>query len=277
LNNLTKAIQRFSKEDPTFRVSSDEETGETIVSGMGELHLEVYLERMRREYGVPVESSPPRVAYRETIMQRADFNYLHKKQTGGSGQYGRVAGFIEPNEESEYEFVDKIKGGVIPREFIPACNKGFKSMMGKGTLIGQPVNGVRITLNDGQYHPVDSSDIAFQEACRGAWREAVGRAKPVILEPMMKIEVEGPVEFTSAMISSLMGRRGIINGQTEEEGSSRVEAEAPLGEMFGYSTALRSATQGKAEFTMEFARYSRAPESVSKELMEEYQQEKAKK
>jgi len=277
LNNLTKAIQRFSKEDPTFRVSSDDETGETIVSGMGELHLEVYLERMRREYGVPVESSPPRVAYRETILQRAEFNYLHKKQTGGSGQYGRVAGFIEPNEESEYEFVDKIKGGVIPREFIPACNKGFKSMMDKGTLIGQPVNGVRITINDGQYHPVDSSDIAFQEASRGAWRDAVIRAKPVILEPMMKIEVEGPAEFTSAMISSLMGRRGIINGQTEEEGYSRVEAEAPLGEMFGYSTALRSATQGKAEFTMEFARYSRAPESVSKELIEKYQEEKAKK
>ncbi len=277
LNNLTKAIQRFSKEDPTFRVSSDDETGETIVSGMGELHLEVYLERMRREYGVPVESSPPRVAYRETITERAEFNYLHKKQTGGSGQYGRVAGFIEPNEESEYEFVDKIKGGVIPREFIPSCNKGFKSMMDKGTLIGQPVNGVRVTINDGQYHPVDSSDIAFQEASRGAWREAVSRAKPVILEPMMKIEVEGPAEFTSAMISSLMGRRGMINGQTEEDGYSRVEAEAPLGEMFGYSTALRSATQGKAEFTMEFARYSRAPDSVAKELMEKYEEERANK
>ena len=277
LNNLTKAIQRFSKEDPTFRVSSDDETGETIVSGMGELHLEVYLERMRREYGVPVESSPPRVAYRETITQRAEFNYLHKKQTGGSGQYGRVAGFIEPNEEAEYEFVDKIKGGVIPREFIPSCNKGFKSMMDKGTLIGQPVNGIRVTINDGQYHPVDSSDIAFQEASRGAWRDAVVRAKPVILEPMMKIEVEGPAEFTSAMISSLMGRRGMINGQTEEEGYSRVEAEAPLGEMFGYSTSLRSATQGKAEFTMEFARYSRAPDSVAKELMEKYEEERAKK
>jgi elongation factor G len=273
-NNLSKALQRFSKEDPTFRVTSDPETHETIVSGMGELHLEVYLERMRREYKVPVESSPPRVAYRETITQRAEFNYTHKKQTGGSGQFGRVAGFMEPIEEGDYEFVDKIVGGVIPREYISSCDKGFKSQLAKGRLIGQPVTGIKVTINDGSSHSVDSSDIAYQEAARGAWRDAFSKAGPVILEPIMKVECEGPVEFTSAMISSLMGRRGMILGQTEEEGYSRVEAEAPLAEMFGYSTALRSATQGKAEFTMEFAKYSKAPDAVSTQLIKEYQEER---
>ena len=273
-NNLSKALQRFSKEDPTFRVTSDPETHETIISGMGELHLEVYLERMRREYKVPVESSPPRVAYRETITQRAEFNYTHKKQTGGSGQFGRVAGFMEPLEEGEYEFVDKIVGGVIPREYISSCDKGFRSQLDKGRLIGQPVTGIKVTINDGSSHSVDSSDIAYQEAARGAWREAFSKAGPVILEPIMKVECEGPAEFTSAMISSLMGRRGMILGQTEEDGYSRVEAEAPLAEMFGYSTALRSATQGKAEFTMEFAKYSKAPDSVSADLIKEYEEER---
>ncbi len=275
-NNLQKALQRFSKEDPTFRVSSDPETGETIISGMGELHLDVYMERMRREYKVAVEPSPPRVAYRETVTQRAEFNYLHKKQTGGSGQYGRVGGFMEPREEGDFEFVDDVVGGVIPREFISSCEKGFKSMVHKGMLIGQPVTGVRVTINDGAYHAVDSSDIAFQEASRGAWREAYPKAKPVILEPLMKVDLEGPAEFTGSMVSTLMGRRGIIISSTEEDGFARVESEVPLAEMFGYSTALRSATQGKAEFAMEFARYSRAPEGISQELIKKYQEERNK-
>jgi elongation factor G len=273
--NLSKALQRFSKEDPTFRVHADAETGETIVSGMGELHLEVYLERMRREYKVPVDSSPPRVAYREAITKRADFNYLHKKQTGGSGQYGRVAGFMEPLEEGEYEFVDKITGGVIPREYIPSCDKGFKQMLAKGPQIGQPVTGVRVTINDGNSHAVDSSDMAFQQAAMGAWRDAFGRARPVILEPVMRVECEGPAEFTGAMVSTLSSRRGMIVGSTEEEGFARVEAEVPLSEMFGYSTTLRSATQGKAEFSMEFARYSKAPDAIARELMEKHEAEKA--
>ena len=275
--NLSKALQRFSKEDPTFRVTSDPETGETIISGMGELHLDVYLERMRREYKVPVESSPPRVAYRETITKRADFNYTHKKQTGGSGQYGRVAGFLEPLEEGHYEFIDKIVGGVIPREFIPSCDKGFQAMLDKGQLIGAPVTGIQATINDGQAHAVDSSDIAFQLASKGAFREAYGKAGPVILEPIMKVGCEGPAEFHGPIVATLSSRRGLIVASTEEEGFTQIDAEVPLSEMFGYSTALRSATQGKAEFTMEFAKYARVPESIAKELVAKYQEEQEKK
>jgi elongation factor G len=276
--NLSKALQRFSKEDPTFRVASDPETGETIISGMGELHLDVYLERMRREYKVPVESSPPRVAYRETLTKRADFNYTHRKQTGGSGQYGRVGGWIEPgNGELPYEFVDDVVGGVIPREFIPSCDKGFRAMLEKGNLIGAPVTNIRCGINDGAAHAVDSSDIAFQLAARGAFREAYPKAGPVILEPIMKVQCEGPAEFHGGIVGTLMGRRGVIVGSTEEEGFSQVDAEVPLSEMFGYSTALRSATQGKAEFTMEFAKYSQVPDSVSRELVKKYQDELEKK
>lgn len=267
--NLSKALARFSKEDPTFRVSSDPETGETIISGMGELHLDVYIERMRREYNVPVDVSPPRVAYRETITQQAAYNYTHKKQTGGSGQYGRVAGFMEPLDDGEhYEFVDKIVGGAIPREFISSCDKGFTFMMDKGSLIGAPVTGVRLTINDGAAHAVDSSDVAFQMAARGAFREGYGKAKPVILEPVMKVSAEGPAEFHGAIVGTLMGRRGIIVNSTESDGFTQVDAEVPLADMFGYSTDLRSATQGKAEFTMEFSKYGRVPESISKELIE---------
>jgi elongation factor G len=273
-NNLSKAIQRFAKEDPTFRVSSDPETGETIISGMGELHLDVYIERMRREYKVPVQTSPPRVAYRETITRHADFNYTHKKQTGGSGQYGRVAGFIDPHEGADYAFVDDIVGGTIPREFIPSCDKGFRSMLDKGQLIGVPVVGVQVTINDGQYHAVDSSDIAFQVAAQGAWREAYGKAAPVILEPLMKVEIEGPAEFLGNIIGTVNQRRGYMLGQSEEDGFARIEAEVPLAEMFGYSTVLRSATQGKAEFAMEFSRYDKVPKNVSDELIAAYQKEK---
>jgi len=277
--NLSKALQRFSKEDPTFRVASDPETNETIISGMGELHLDVYLERMRREYKVPVESSPPQVAYRETITSRADFNYTHKKQTGGSGQYGRVAGYIAPPEEEgeHYVFNDKITGGAIPREFIPSCDKGFQSMLDKGLLIGSPVTGVFVEINDGSSHAVDSSDNAFQAAARGAFRDAYPRANPVILEPIMKVAVEGPAEFHGNIVSTIMGRRGMIIGSTEEDGYSMVDAEVPLSEMFGYSTTLRSATQGKAEFTMEFAKYGQVPTNVAEELKAKYQEEKAAK
>ncbi len=275
--NLSEALQRFSKEDPTFRVSADPETGETIISGMGELHLDVYMERMRREYGVPVESSPPRVAYRETITQRADFNYTHRKQTGGSGQYGRVAGYLEPNAESDYEFLDKITGGVIPREYIPSCDKGFRGQLDKGQLLEVPIVGIRAAINDGAFHAVDSSDIAFQLAARGGFREAYMKAKPVILEPIMKVEIEGPAEFHGAIVGTIMQRRGIIVGSTEEDGFTRVEAEVPLAEMFGYSTTLRSGTQGKAEFAMEFLKYERVPNSVAEELIKTHQKNKEKK
>ena len=275
--NMSKALQRFTKEDPTFRVSTDPETKETIIAGMGELQLEVYVERMKREYGAEVVTSPPRVAYREAITRRADFDYTHKKQTGGSGQFGRVVGYVEPHEELDYEFVDKIKGGVIPREFIPACNKGFKSMLTKGRLIEAPVTNIRVVLSDGNYHNVDSSDVAFQEAARGAWRQAYERAKPIILEPVMKVQIEGPIEFHGGMVATMMQRRGVVSGVQEEANYCQIDAEVPLSEMFGYATIIRSATQGKAEFTMEFARYSPVPNSVQAEIIEAWQKEKAAK
>jgi elongation factor G len=266
--NLAKALKRFTKEDPTFHVEVDHESGETVIKGMGELQLDVYIERMKREYNALVDTSPPQVAYRETITQRADFNYTHKKQTGGSGQYGRVAGFMEPCEDKEFEFVDKIVGGAIPRQFIAAVEKGFASMVKKGTLIGSPVTGVRVTINDGASHSVDSSDIAFQEAARGAWRETFNKARPKILEPIMRVAVEGPAEFSGNVLTTLMQRRGMIIGSHEDAGIARIEAEVPLADMFGYSTVLRSNTQGKAEFTMEFSRYLQVPASIAEELTE---------
>ena len=274
--NMSKALNRFTKEDPTFRTYVDHETGETIVSGMGELHLEVYVERMKREYDAVVEVGAPQVAYRETISQRAEFNYTHKKQTGGSGQFGRVAGYLEPLEEGDYEFVDKIVGGVIPREFIGACDKGFKKSLVKGSLCGAAITSVRCVINDGSYHAVDSSDVAFQLASAGAFREGYLKAKPMIMEPIMKVEVEGPSEFQGSVMGSINQRRGMIIGTTEEGMYTVIEAEVPLSEMFGYSTTLRSLTQGKAEFTMEFATFKPVPKSVGEDLIKAYQDEKKK-
>jgi elongation factor G len=274
--NMSKALNRFTKEDPTFRTYVDHETNETIISGMGELHLEVYIERMKREYKAEVQVGQPQVAYRETITQRAEFNYTHKKQTGGSGQFGRVAGYMEPMEEGEYEFVDQIVGGSIPREFISSCDKGFQKSLDKGALAGAPITGVRVAINDGAFHAVDSSDVAFQLAAIGAFKEGYQKAKPVILEPIMKVAVEGPTEFQGAVMGSLNQRRGIIVGTVEEASYTSVEAEVPLSEMFGYSTVLRSLTQGKAEFTMEFATYKQVPRSVSDEIIKKFQEEKQK-
>ncbi|MEI6127426.1 MAG: elongation factor G, partial [Pseudomonadota bacterium] len=237
----------------------------------------VYIERMKREYGAMVETSPPQVAYRETLTQRAEFNYTHKKQTGGAGQYGRVAGHLEPCEEQEFEFVDDIVGGSIPRQFISAVEKGFRSMLGKGTMIGSPVTNVRVVINDGASHSVDSSDIAFQEAARGAWRDSFGRARPKILEPIMRVAVEGPTEFSGNVLTTLMQRRGMIIGSHEDMGITRIEADVPLAEMFGYSTVLRSNTQGKAEFTMEFAKYLQVPQSIAEELIEKAKEKAANK
>jgi elongation factor G len=268
-DNMSKALNRFSKEDPTFRVHADPETNETIISGMGELHLEVYLERMRREYAAEVDAGKPQVAYRETITRRADFNYTHKKQTGGSGQYGKVGGFIEPLAEGEYEFVNEVTGGAIPTEFISSIDKGFKQCLKKGPLAGFPINGVRVTINDGAAHSVDSSDNAFQQAAIGAFRDGFGKAAPVLLEPIMKVVVEGPTEFQGNIMGGLNQRRGIIIGTFEEGTFTVVEAEVPLAEMFGYSTVLRSGTQGKAEFTMEFASYRQLPKGLTDEVIKE--------
>ncbi|MCR5699521.1 MAG: elongation factor G [Treponemataceae bacterium] len=273
-DQMSKALNRFTKEDPTFQTYVDPESNETIIKGMGELHLDVYVERMRREYNCEVTTGAPQVAYRETITQHADFNYTHKKQSGGSGQYGRVAGFLEPLSDKDYEFIDSIKGGAIPNEYIPSCDKGFQKAMEKGNLIGAPVVGISATINDGQSHPVDSSDIAFQIAAMGGFREAYMKAKPVILEPIMKVEIAGPTEFQGNIFGLINQRRGVIISSTDDAGQSTVDAEVPLSEMFGFSTILRSSTQGKAEFSMEFEKYGKVPNSVSEELQKKYQEEK---
>ncbi|MBN1961796.1 MAG: elongation factor G [Deltaproteobacteria bacterium] len=270
--NMAKALRRFTREDPTFRVGVDEESGETIIRGMGELHLDVYVERMKREYSATVEVSPPQVAYRETISQQAQFDYTHRKQSGGAGQYGRVAGYIEPNADAEFEYVDDITGGAIPRQYISSVEKGFRSMLAKGDKLGFPVVNIRVCVNDGASHAVDSSDIAFQEAARGAWRSVYEKAKPKILEPIMRVVVESPTDYSGAVLATLMQRRAMIIGSQEDSGMARIEAEVPLAEMFGYSTTLRSSTQGKAEFTMEFARYLQVPQNIADDLIEKAQE-----
>jgi len=276
-DNMGKALNRFLKEDPTFHSYVDPESGQTIIAGMGELHLDVYIERMKREYNAIVTTGQPEVAYREAITQRAEFNYTHKKQTGGSGQYARVAGYMEPipdpaegEERKDYEFVDEIKGGAIPNEFIPSCDKGFQAAIKKGAQIGFPVMGVRCVINDGAWHPVDSSDIAFQTAAIGAFREGFAKAKPCIMEPIMKVEMTAPTEFQGNMFAAINQRRGVIISSTEDHNMSTVDAEVPLAEMFGFSTVLRSLTQGKGEFTMELAKYGRVPQSVAEDLKAKY-------
>ncbi len=273
-DNMAKALNRFTKEDPTFRTFVDPESNQTIIQGMGELHLEVYIERMKREYKAEVTTGMPQVAYREAISAAADFNYTHKKQTGGSGQFGRVAGTIEPLEEGDFEFDNKIKGGVIPNEYIPSCEKGFKKGLEKGTQLGFPIVGVKVTINDGSTHPVDSSDNAFQAAALGAFRETFPKLKPIILEPIMKVVVEGPTEFQGNIFGTINQRRGVIVASNEDGAFTSVEAEVPLSEMFGYSTVLRSSTQGKAEFSMEFLKYGRVPQGVAEELKKAYEEKK---
>lgn len=272
--SMSKALNRFTKEDPTFKTHVDPETNETIIEGMGELHLDIYVERMKREYNAEVVTGNPRVAYRETITQRADFNYTHKKQTGGAGQYGRIAGYIEPVSDADFIFENKIFGGAIPTQYIPACEKGFKQSMAKGPKLEFPVTGVRVIINDGAAHSVDSSDMAFQAAARGAFREAYLRAKPIIQEPIMKVVVESPAEFQGPVMGLLNQRRGMIIGSQDEGVMCVIEAQVPLAEMFGFSTVLRSATQGKAQFTMEFALYRQVPQSIAEKIAQEVMKNK---
>ena len=275
-DRMAKALHRFTKEDPTFRTHVDAESNQTIIQGMGELHLDIYIERMKREYRAEVKTGMPQVAYREAIGQKVDFDYTHKKQTGGSGQYARIIGRLEPLAKGAYEFSNEVKGGHIPREFIPSCEKGFKAVMKKGQLIGFPVTGVRVVLVDGQDHPVDSSDIAFQMAAQGAFRQVYAMAKPHILEPVMKVSVEGPTEFAGSVFATISQRRGTIVSSVEDGTFSRVDAEVPLSEMFGYSMVLRSLTQGKAEFTMEFLKYGRVPPYIAELLTEQHLEKKKK-
>jgi elongation factor G len=277
--NFSKALNRFTREDPTFRVHLDPESNQTIISGMGELHLDIYIERIKREYGCEVTTGKPQVAFRETITQRGEFAYTHKKQTGGSGQYAKVCGYLEPlpgDAVQHYEFVDDITGGSIPREFIPACDKGFQEAVKKGSLIGFPVVGIRCLINDGASHAVDSSEMAFKTAAIMGFREGYERAKPTILEPIMKVEVQAPEEFQGSVIGQLNQRRGVIMGTENAEGYLTATAEVPLSEMVGYSTDLRSATQGKGEFTMEFAKYAPVPKPQQEVMMKAYQEKRAK-
>ncbi len=280
-SNFSKALQKFRKEDPTFRVSRDEESNETIIAGMGELHLEIYIERMKREFNCEVIAGKPQVAYRETISRVTDFDYTHKKQTGGSGQYAKISGTIEPLQVEEgkdpkaYEFEDDVVGGRIPKEFIPAVDEGFQEQMVKGPLIGFPIVGMKVTLKDGAYHDVDSSYLAFKIASMAALREVYMAAGPVALEPIMKLETVAPEEYQGSVMGGINQRRGVIQGTQTLEGSVTVTAEVPLTEMFGYSTDLRSATQGKGEFTMEFAKYSPVPRNLQDELHKKYLEKRA--
>jgi elongation factor G len=276
--NFSKALNRFSKEDPTFRVSRDEESGDTLISGMGELHLEIYVERMKREYNVEVEVGNPQVAYRETITAKTSYEYTHKKQTGGSGQFAKVAGYMEPipsDAGKNYEFENEVVGGSIPREFIPACDKGFQEQLTRGLLIGAPVVNVKMTVTDGSHHPVDSSELAFRLAAMAAIRENYKNANPVILEPIMKVEVAAPEEFQGTVIGQLNQRRGVILDSSTVDRYFTASANVPFAQMFGYSTDLRSATQGKGEFTMEFAKYEPVPRNVQEEMIKEYQKKRA--
>ena len=274
---LSKGLSRFMKEDPTFHVYTDEESAETRIAGMGELHLEIYVERLKREYNCDVQVGAPQVNYRETIRQEAKFDYLHKKQTGGSGQFGHVMGVIKPltdekkaNEEEVFKFHNEIKGGSIPNEFIASCEKGFNDVMDKGPLAAFPLINVEVFLQDGRYHDVDSSDLAFRIASRMAMRHAVKAANPVILEPIMKVEVETPDEYQGGVIGDLSSRRGIIQAsESNDQGEVIINALVPLSEMFGYSTVLRSMSAGKASYTMEFAKYADCPNNVAEKVIAE--------
>jgi elongation factor G len=263
------ALNRLAQEDPSFRVRTDEESGQTIISGMGELHLEIIVDRMKREFGVEANVGAPQVAYRETIrrpVEKVEGKFV--KQTGGRGQYGHVWLKMEPQEPGKgFEFVDMIKGGSVPREYIPAVQKGVADSLTNGVLAGYPVVDVKVTLFDGSYHEVDSNENAFKMAGSIAFKEGMRKATPTLLEPMMSVEVETPPEFVGNVIGDLSSRRGMIQGQEEVVGTMVIKAEVPLAEMFGYSTALRSATQGRATYTMEFKHYAEAPKNVAEAII----------
>ena len=276
-DRLGKALQRFQKEDPTFRVMTDPETAETLIAGMGELHLEIYTERIRREYKVEVEVGAPKVSYREAPQQTTDYNYKHKKQSGGSGQYAHIVGTFEPLPEDaveNFEFVNDVTGGRIPKEFIPSVEKGFRASLGEGPVAGYPIVGIRCILNDGSYHDVDSSDMAFQICARGCFRETFLKMKPALLEPIMRLEVECPESFQGPVTGDLISRRGIIMASEVLGGVSQLVAEVPLAETFGYSTDLRSLTQGQGTFTMELSVYRKVPNSIQEEVVAERKKQK---
>lgn len=265
-DRMTKALTRFQREDPTFHLTIDPESKQTLISGMGELHLEIYIERIKREYNAEVYVGAPAVAYRETISKAVNFDYTWKRQTGGAGQYAQVMGRIEPCAEP-FVFENKVVGGAIPKEFIPACEKGFRDAMNSGILIGYPVTGVKVILQNGSYHREDSSELAFRTAARYAFEEAYRKAHPIILEPIMLVEVEIPNEYVGRIQGDLSSRRGLVLGSETMGDYSVIRAEVPLREMFGYSMAVRSLTSGQASFSMEFAEYQPVPPSVQEQLV----------
>jgi elongation factor G len=270
-DKMSKALQRFRKEDPTFNVFNDEETGETIIAGMGELHLDIYVERIRREYKVELEVGAPKVSYRESPTRKAEWNYKHKKQTGGSGQYAHIVGYFEPLVEGESEetfvFEDEVKGGRIPKNFIPSIEKGFRAVIGKGPVAEYPVVGLKVVVLDGSYHEVDSSDRAFQTAAEGCFREHFLDTRPALLEPIMKVEIECPEHFQGPITGDLISRRGMIVNTDMRDGVTNILAEVPLAETFGYATDIRSMSQGQGTFTMELACYRKVPASVQEEIV----------
>jgi elongation factor G len=271
-DRLSKALHRFRREDPTLHVTTDEETSETIIAGMGELHLEIYVERIRREYKVEVEVGAPRVNYRESPTQAAEFNTRHRKQTGGSGQYAHIVGRLDvlpADAEENFLFEENIVGGRIPKQYIPAIEKGFRSMLAKGPIAKYPVVGLAVYVEDGSYHEVDSSDMAFQVCAQTCMRENFSKTKPVLLEPVMRIEIECPSQFQGSVVGNLTSRRGLVHSTEVRGPDARIEGEVPLSETFGYSTDLRSMTQGQGTFTMEFARYKRLPKSLEEEVIAE--------
>jgi elongation factor G len=271
-DRLSKALHRFRREDPTLHVSTDEETSETIIAGMGELHLDVYVERIRREYGVEVEVGAPKVNYREAPTQAAEFNIRHRKQTGGSGQYAHIVGKLDvlpEDAEENFKFEEHIVGGRIPKQYIPAIEKGFRSMLAKGPIARYPVVGLSVFVEDGSYHEVDSSDMAFQVCAQTAMRETFSKTKPNLLEPVMRIEIECPNQFQGAVVGNLTSRRGIVLSTEAQGADTRIEGEVPLSETFGYSTDLRSMTQGQGTFSMEFAKYKRLPRNLEEEVIAE--------
>lgn len=272
-DRLSKALQRFRREDPTLQVSTDEETGETIIAGMGELHLEIYVERIRREFRVEVRVGQPKVNYREAPTRAAEFNTRHKKQTGGSGQYAHIVGRMEPlsPEEAEEVFIfeDEVAGGRIPKQYIPAVEKGFRKGIVKGPVAGYPVVGLKVLLEDGSYHDVDSSEMAFSICAQTCMRENFSKTKPVLLEPVMKIEIECPTQFQGSVVGDLNSRRGVVLATEVEGPTTRIEGEVPLATTFGYSTDLRSMTQGQGTFTMEFFRYKSLPAALEREVVAE--------
>ncbi len=273
-DKLSKALSRFMREDPTFRVHQDKETSETIISGMGELHLEIYVERIRREYKVDCTVGMPKVSYREAPTKVTTYNYKHKKQTGGSGQYAHIVGVLEPlpdDAPEPYVFENKVTGGRIPSEYIPSVDKGFRDSLHKGPVAGYEVIGVKMRLDDGSYHDVDSSDMAFQICARDCFRETFRRAEPVLLEPIMKVEVEVPTEFQGPVTGQISSKRGVILGTEGREQFAIIEAEVPLSEMFGYSNDLRSMTQGKGTFSMEFLKYQKLPARFQEEIVKKAQ------